>query len=483
MTETAAQTILIVDDEPSICWGFERLLSEQGHVVVTASSAEEGLEKAAAQKVDLLVLDVRLPGEDGISALPRFRHEIGDAPVVIMTAFGDLETAVAAIHGGASDYLTKPFKLEDASRVCEAMLAQAKQSEQSEFDTADLEPAGAAVLIGRSVAMQQVFRRIALVADSELSVLITGETGTGKELVAAAIHRHSRRRDESYVAIAPVSLSESVIESELFGHVKGAFTGAADARKGLFELADGGSVFLDEIGDLPMATQVKLLRVIEQGEFTSVGDLRCRKCNVRVIAATNRDLKSGVEEKTFREDLLYRLSAVAIELPPLRERKDDIPLLCEYFLRRLGYPAAATAIPEAVMTELQRRSWFGNVRELRNAVEHASVMARGRAFELADFPVPQQRTGSESTNKFDSLDALVESWTRQQLASGSDPSMNDLHDRMINATEPALLRVVLEHTGGNRAAAAQLLGMHRGTLRDRLKRYDAEADEGDEPGA
>ena len=193
MTETAAQTILIVDDEPSICWGFERLLSEQGHVVVTASSAEEGLEKAAAQKVDLLVLDVRLPGEDGISALPRFRHEIGDAPVVIMTAFGDLETAVAAIHGGASDYLTKPFKLEDASRVCEAMLAQAKQAEQSGFDTADLEPAGAAVLIGRSVAMQQVFRRIALVADSELSVLITGETGTGKELVAAAIHRHSRR--------------------------------------------------------------------------------------------------------------------------------------------------------------------------------------------------------------------------------------------------------------------------------------------------
>ena len=208
MTNTAKPTILVVDDEPSICWGFERLLSEQGYLVLTASSAEEGLEKAAQQRIDLLVLDVRLPGEDGISALPRFRCVIGNAPVVIMTAFGDLETAVAAIHGGASDYLTKPFKLEDASRVCEAMLLQSKQTTTLEFDTADLEPADPAMLVGRSPAMQQVFRRIALVADSELSVLITGETGTGKELVAAAIHRHSRRRDEAYVAIAPASLSE-----------------------------------------------------------------------------------------------------------------------------------------------------------------------------------------------------------------------------------------------------------------------------------
>ena len=354
MTKTATCTVLVVDDEPSICWGFERLLSDQGHQVITASSAEEGLEKAASRQIDLLVLDVRLPGEDGISALPRFRHAIGDAPVVVMTAFGDLETAVAAIHGGASDYLTKPFKLEDASRVCQAMLIQGQQNQQQEFDTSDIEPVGAAVLVGRSAAMQQVFRRIALVADSELSVLITGETGTGKELVAAAIHRHSRRRDASYVAIAPVSLSESVIESELFGHVKGAFTGAAEARKGLFELADGGTVMLDEIGDLPMATQVKLLRVIEQGEFTAVGDLRARKCDVRVIAATNRNLKSGVEKSTFREDLLYRLSAVAIELPPLRERKDDIPLLCEYFLRRLGYPSIETAIPAELKKQLQK---------------------------------------------------------------------------------------------------------------------------------
>ncbi|MDB4393927.1 sigma-54 dependent transcriptional regulator [bacterium] len=470
-------TILVVDDEPSICWGFERLLSDLGHKVLTASSAEEGLEKAAAEQIDLLLLDVRLPGEDGISALPRFRHAIGDAPVVVMTAFGDLETAVAAIHGGASDYLTKPFKLEDASRVCQAMLRQGQQKQLQDFDTTEQGPVDAAVLVGRSAAMQQVFRRIALVADSELSVLITGETGTGKELVAAAIHRHSRRHSASYVAIAPVSLSESVVESELFGHVKGAFTGAAETRKGLFELADGGTVLLDEIGDLPMATQVKLLRVIEQGEFTAVGDLRARKCDVRVIAATNRDLRQGVDESTFREDLLYRLSAVAIELPPLRKRRDDIPILCEYFLRRLGYPSVATAISGALMQQLQGRDWFGNVRELRNAVEHASVMARGRVFELADFPVPQQRSRSAGGDDAQALDALVEQWTRDQLSTVGIASLTDLHDRLINATEPALLRVVLEHTAGNRAAAAQLLGMHRGTLRDRLKRYESDSGE------
>ena len=468
-------TVLVVDDEPSICWGFERLLSEQGHTVLTASSAEQGLERARENRIDLLLLDVRLPGEDGITALPRFRELLGEAPVVVMTAFGDLETAVAAIHGGATDYLTKPFKLEKALKVCQNLLEQENFGDDHNTDQREVSPGDAAVLVGHSPAMQKVFRLIALVADSDLSVLVTGETGTGKELVAAAIHRHSRRRDDPYVALAPVSLSESVIESELFGHTKGSFTGATADRKGLFELADGGTVMLDEIGDLPLSAQVKLLRVIEQGEFTAVGDLNSRHCNVRVIAATNRDLKLGVDEGTFREDLLYRLSAVSIELPPLRERKEDIPLLCDYFLRRLGYPSVAKAISEPLMAELQRRDWAGNVRELRNAVEHASVMARGRAFELGDFPVPQHRAGREAGAN--SLDNLVENWTRQQLSTASDGSINDLYDRLICEMEPALLRVALEFTGGNRAAAAQLLGMHRGTLRDRLKRYDSFSEE------
>ncbi len=330
-----------------------------------------------------------------------------------MTAFGDLETAVAAIRGGALDYLTKPFRIEDAARTCR----QAMRPKPGDPDTTDdagddltAHPSDASVLVGQSPVMQQVFRKIALIADSDLSVLITGETGTGKELVAAAIHRHSSRCEKAYIPVAPVTFNAAVIESELFGHVKGAFTGASEQRKGLFELADGGTVLLDEIGDLPMSAQVKLLRVIEQGEFTAVGDVRPRKSDVRIIAATNRDLQTAVTEGTFREDLLYRLTAVSLELPPLRQRPEDIPLLCEYFLRRIGYAAPKQAIGSELAEELQQRQWLGNVRELRNAIEHASVIARGRPLEFTDFPPPQSSTVVTADAEAVSLDAIVESW-------------------------------------------------------------------------
>lgn len=467
MTVSTSDVVLVVDDEPSICWGFERLLGGLGHTVLTASSAEEGLKLAKANKLALVLLDVRLPGQDGISAMPDFRGAT-DAPIVVMTAFGDLETAVAAIHGGAADYLTKPFRLEDAAETCRQAMQQTLPDSDAE-SPADSPEEDETLLVGRSPAMQQVFKQIALVANSNLSVLITGETGTGKELVAAAIHRHSPRSDNAYIPVAPVTFNETVIESELFGHVKGAFTGAGENRKGLFELADGGSVLLDEIGDLPLSAQVKLLRVIEQGEYTCVGDVRPRQCDVRVIAATNRNLHAAVAEGGFREDLLYRLMAVAIHLPPLRNRTEDIPLLCEHFLRKLQYPSANCQISEELSEKLQERQWSGNVRELRNAVEHASVVARGRALSIGDFPPPQTVTeGAPSGN--DSVDSVIEAWARHQLASGDE--ITDLHDRLLAATEPALLRIALEHTQGNRAAAAQLLGIHRGTLRDRLKRYE-----------
>ncbi|NND97088.1 MAG: sigma-54-dependent Fis family transcriptional regulator [Pirellulaceae bacterium] len=472
---TDASYVLVVDDEPSICWGFEQMLGDEGHQVITASSAEEGLQRASEHDYSLVLLDVRLPGEDGISALPKFRAATHDAPVVVMTAFGDLETAVGAVKNGASDYLTKPFKLEDAAKMCRQAMRKRQPSSDDTSDQPDdnIVETDASMLVGRSAAMQQVFRQIALVADSELSVLITGETGTGKELVASAIHRHSRRSDEAYLPIAPVTLNESVIESELFGHVKGAFTGAADDRQGLFELANGGTVLLDEIGDLPMAAQVKLLRVLEQGEFTAVGDVRSRKCDVRVIAATNRDLQDAVDAGTFREDLLYRLAAVSIRLPPLRTRVEDIPPLCEFFLRRLGYPSAAGAIDAQLMQELQNRHWAGNVRELRNAVEHASVVARGRALQWSDFPDPQIDRTSVKAAAGDSMDEVLETWTRKQLATAKE-DVTDLHEKFLSAVEPALLRVALQHTGGNRAAAAELLGIHRGTLRERMKKYDVE---------
>jgi two-component system nitrogen regulation response regulator GlnG len=458
-------TVLVVDDEPSICWGFEKLLGQQGHRVVTASSAEEAITRLGQLRVDLIVLDVRLPGEDGLTALPKLQRLSGDAPVIVMTAFGDLETAVRAIQGGASDYLTKPFRLEDAARVCR----QAMQHRSSSADeTVESDPAEASLLVGRSPAMQQVFRQIALVAGSDLSVLITGETGTGKELVAAAIHRHSQRAQQAYLAVSPVAFSDSVIESELFGHVKGAFTGATEDRKGLFELANGGTILLDEIGDLPMLVQVKLLRVIEQGEFTAVGDVRPRKCDVRVIAATNRDLSEAVAGRAFREDLLYRLSAVSIHLPPLRSRVEDIPLLCDYFLRRIGYPASGRSISPSMREELESRFWAGNVRELRNAIEHATVVARGRVLETSDLP-PAQKRSTPLRDDGSTIESLIEAWAEQQLAGKSD--IDDLYERMLAEFEPAVLRVALQHNGGNRAAAAQLLGIHRGTLREKMRRH------------
>jgi two-component system nitrogen regulation response regulator GlnG len=463
-------TVLVVDDEPAICWGFEKMLRAEGFDVLCASSAEQGLALTKNRQFDLVVLDVRLPGESGIQALPRFIEAVQGAPVIVMTAFGDLETAVAAIQGGAMDYLTKPFKLDDALSACRLALQKNRSASNVRTNSDEDVPS---LLVGRSAVMQAVFRQIAMVAPSDLPVLITGETGTGKELVAAALHRHSRRHEYPYLPAAPATFSETVLESELFGHVKGAFTGANDDRKGLFELANRGTVLLDEIGDLPLSAQVKLLRVIEQKEFTAVGDVRPRKIDVRVLAATNRDLKQAVAEGKFREDLLYRLAAVSIHLPPLRNRVEDIPLLCQHFLARLGYPNPDQAVGPELVKQLQSRDWLGNVRELRNAVEHASVMARGRPLVLGDFPEPQlsrlDSTSAERSKGGERLETVIEAWTRENLRQSE--GISDLYERFLSAVEPTMLRVVLEHTQGNRLAAAELLGMHRGTLRERMKRY------------
>ena len=313
------QTVLVVDDEPSICWAFEKMLTQEGHVVLTASSAEEGLRLAAENALALIVLDVRLPKQDGITALPKFLAATDNAAVIVITAFGDLETAVAAVKNGATDYLTKPIKLDSALRACRAAIRESVSRSV---------PSGAppiiidhSVLVGVSAAMQQVFRQIALVAESDLSVLVTGETGTGKELVAAAIHRHSQRASQPYIAVAPVALNPELVESELFGHVKGAFTGAVDDRVGLFERAENGTVLLDEIGDLPLGTQVKLLRVLEQGQFSRVGEVRPRTANVRILAATNCDLHKAVTSGSFREDLYHRLTGMQLPVSPVSNEK------------------------------------------------------------------------------------------------------------------------------------------------------------------
>ncbi len=465
----APSLVLVVDDEPSICWGFERMLREEGHQVLTASSAEEGLKLASEHQPALVVLDVRLPGQDGISALPEFLRAAKHAAVVVMTAFGDLETAVGAVRAGACDYLIKPFPLDSALQACRRALQRAPTMSAAKAPASTKRERSQAI-IGQSAAMQHAFRQIALVADSDLSVLITGETGTGKELVAAAIHRHSQRSESVYLPVAPVAFNPELIESELFGHVKGAFTGATFDKLGLFEQAEGGTILLDEIGELPLPIQAKLLRVLESGHISRVGEVRLRRANVRILAATHCDLHQAVARGTFRQDLYYRLNGVQIHLPPLRQRSEDIPKLCEFFLYELEYPGVENCMDAAVLQHLSERPWHGNIRELRNAVEHAAVLARGRRLRVDDFPPPQPNMTRSDAPELPPLEACIAAWAREAIANSATDKTN-LHEQLLQAVEPTLLGLVLEHTGQNKAKAADLLGIHRGTLRERLRNH------------
>lgn len=461
-----SKTILVVDDEPSICWAFKKILSEQDHTVITVSSAEEGIEQSVSIQPDLIFLDVRLPNKSGLETLPEFISKNANTPVVVMTAFGDLETAVAAVKKGASEYLTKPFSLEEVQEVATKLLTNSTVNDQAKLVKRSND--GALSLIGTSPPMQHIFKQIALVANSDLSVLITGETGTGKEVVAEAIHRHSNRSDKPYFPVAPVAFNEDLIESELFGHVQGSFTGASHDRAGLFEQAEGGTILLDEVGDLPIRMQIKLLRVLEQGHYTRVGDINTRRCNVRIIAATHRDLGEAVKEGSFRQDLFYRLNGLHLHLPPLRERVEDIQPLCEYFLNCIGQDNQTSNLTPALLKILADRDWPGNIRELRNAVEHAAVVAGNRAIAMEDFPKTQTITQPVGEAETSSLQELIRAWTRERLKEEGE---KDLHTTLLSILEPEIIRTVLECTNHNRVQASELLGIHRGTLREKMRNY------------
>lgn len=468
--------VLVVDDEPAICWGFRELLKGDGHEVTIASSAEEALKVTPTCMPDTIVLDVRLPGMDGLSALKQLKATSGDAPVVVMTAFGNLQTAVRAVEEGAFDYLTKPFELEDATNVVRRALEHRQISEGATKAGADSGSSLTAAelaetIVGSSASMQAVFRQIAFVAQSDAPVLITGESGTGKELVARAIHRHSVRKGDPFMPVSLAAMNPSSVESELFGHVKGAFPGATAERKGMLELAGAGTILLDEIGDVPGSLQLKLLRTIEHHEIIPVGSARPRHCEFRVLAATNRDLGALIEEGVFREDLYFRLSVVRIDLPPLRERAEDIPDLARHFLKQMTGSTEGSTLSSAALLELSGRSWPGNVRELRNAVEHAAIMARGGTIEVSHLP-PADSMAARSGASSDVLQCEISRWAAEQLipldASDSEAT---LHEDLLQLIEPPLLNAVLSHCRNNRAAAARLLGLHRATLRQKLKNY------------
>jgi DNA-binding NtrC family response regulator len=457
--------ILIIDDEPAIGWTLGELLADEGHAIEVAASVEEGLETCGRFTPEAMLLDVRLPGRDGISAIPEFRALAPEVPVVVMTAFGDLDTAVRAVHAGAFDYLVKPFDLESVSRVVAHALAERRQQAAAPgTHPADLAAGGP--LIGTSPVMQEVFKQISLVAPTELPVLITGETGTGKDLAARAIHAYGPRHRGPFVAASLGALAPGVVESELFGHVRGAFTGASTDRPGLFALAAGGTLFLDEIGEAPLDIQVKLLRALENREAAPVGAAAPRPLDVRVIAATNRDLAAALAAGAFREDLYHRLHVFPIHMPPLAARGDDVELLATHFLARHAAGRRLPPLAPEFRAALRRRPWPGNVRELKHALEYAAVVARGGTLRPAHLPAPSSLTGSGPAADDRVADA-VRAWVDARLAAAAEGGLHADLTRLVDAT---LVQQVVDAVGGNRTAAAKLLGLDRATLRSRLNR-------------
>lgn len=470
--------LLFIDDEQSICWGLTRLAQRLGHSCDAVGSAELGLKAAAGTRPDAIVLDVRLPGMTGLEAIEKLQSVVPDVPVVIITAYGDLETAVEAVRRGAFEYLVKPFDLQIAERtIARALAAAQTRTAATASPTEAAEGIEAADspdrIVGKSAAMQAVFKQIALVAPSSACVHLRGESGTGKELVARAIHRYSRRANGPFIPVNLAALNPSLAESELFGHVRGAFTGAEGARKGLLEQADGGTIFLDEVADIPMALQVKLLRTLEHGEIWPVGGDAARHSDFRLISATHQDLRQRVAEDSFRHDLYFRLVTFELELPPLRDRRDDIALLAQHFVERLSLRSGMPrpTLDKPTLAELERRSWFGNVRELRNAIERALVLSRGGALEPAHLPPPALPLLAAKTppDPEGGLKQLIEFWTASHLEAATERA--ELYEQFLAAVEPALLQTVVNHYRGQVAAAARVLGLHRTTLKKKLDEY------------
>ncbi len=470
--------ILIVDDEEAVCWALQRALTQEGHRVAVAASAEQAFARADRQRPDAIILDVRLPGMDGLTALGRLRQMTHDAPVIVVTAFGNLPTAVRAVAEGAFDYLAKPFDLDQALDAVRRALQRPRWPDQPMNDATT--PQGPEEIVGRSPAMQTVFKRIALVAPREASVLVTGESGTGKELVARAIHRYSPREDRPFLPVHIAALSPSLVESELFGHVKGAFTGASQSRPGLLTLANGGTVFLDELADIPLPLQVKLLRVLEHNEILPVGANQPQPLDIRILAATHQDLAKRVADGTFRHDLFFRLNVFQVHLPALRERPEDILPLAEHFLRRFE-PRALPLLPDTTRY-LESLPWLGNVRELRNALEHAAIVARGSPLLPEHFPVLASHF--LAATPVEELAAAVRLWLGERVRVSGNGAPANLYADLLQCIEPALLAEVMRRVRDNRWEAARWLGLNRATVRKKLATYQlAEPPTGEEEDA
>ncbi|MGQ3685331.1 MAG: sigma-54-dependent transcriptional regulator [Candidatus Loosdrechtia sp.] len=456
--------ILVVDDEIGYRRVLSNALSERGFIVKTAESGEEALEELKQQEFPVVLIDMKLPGGiDGLELLQRIKG-MYNSSVLIMTAYGGIETAVEAMRRGAYNYITKPFNLDEIILNIERLILQHKIIEENKYLHSELEKVyGLKRIIGNSKEIQKVMDMISRVAFSSATVLITGESGTGKELAARAIHFTGNRKDKKFVVINCATLSENLLESELFGHVKGAFTGAIKDKKGLFEEADEGTLFMDEIGDIPKSVQAKILRVLQEGEFIPLGDTITKKIDVRIIAATNQDLLKRVQEKEFREDLYYRLNVINIKMPPLRERKEDIPLLVKHFIEKYNKKENKhiKGISPEVEKEFYQYNWPGNVRELENAIERAVTLTNEQIITInVILPLVKEEGTIENTE--DDLFA-------QQY--------KDARRRTIDLFNIKYITNMLNKTSGNVTYAAKESGIERQYLQRMLKRYNIKAKE------
>lgn len=447
-------TILVVDDEKNYLVVLEDLLQDEGYGVFTAASGQEALEIIRSRYVDTVLTDIKMPGMSGIELLEQIKAIDSDLPVILMTAFAEVDQAVSAMKEGALDHIQKPFDNREIKRAVARGVEKRSLIRNIRFLETELGSVWGNI-VGKSRAMERVFSLMKRVADTPTTVLISGESGTGKELIARGLHNASSRRDAPFVSINCAAVPETLLESELFGYEKGAFTGATHMKEGKFEFADRGTIFLDEVAEMPLGLQVKLLRILQEQEFQRVGGNRDIKVDVRIIAATNKDLREEVEHRRFREDLFFRLNVVHIEAPPLRERLDDVPHLVAHFLEKFGRKLGKS-IPEiepAVMTTFYEYSWPGNVRELENVIERALVLRKGNVIIVDDLPIELRQTSRVET------DADIPIPWDKGLAGALD------------AIEERMICEALKNAGNVQAKAAKLLGISRSNLQYKMKKY------------
>jgi len=471
--------LLLIDDEDDVRYSFKRIFSSPDLNLETAASGEEGLKVIKSFQPDLVLMDVRMGGINGLETLRRIRQDDAKLPVIMMTAYGTTQTAIDAMKLGAYDYLLKPFDVPKLKQIVADALKAARDMRQVVaceplLETEDYDLG----IVGRSQPMQEVFKMIGQLAGSDATALVTGESGTGKELVARAIYHNSRRNDKSYLPINCAAIPENLLESELFGHEKGSFTGAISQRIGKFEQCDKGTLFLDEIGDMTLSTQAKILRVLQSGTIERVGGNKPIVVDVRIIAATNKRLEEAVASREFREDLFYRLNVVRVSLPTLRERREDIPLLIDYFLKTIA--SAEGRKPKSIFEDAQERlmqhDWPGNVRELENVIRRTIVMAKGEAIRADDLPTDIRSVGRDPAGTSQALGQAEPPLAAAiDLGTISAKLFHWAKERPDIAVLPAVERELIAHalreTNGNQVRAAKLLGITRATLRKRIEKF------------